>query len=219
MATLLEPTYFVGVDLGQRRDHTALAVIESATLIRDERDPVSFAFLEEHRLSVTALEQLPLGIPYTTIAGYIEKAVGHQSLWKNCLLAIDATGVGQPIFDLLRNCRLPVKDLRAVIITSGERPSRSGHTDNIPRRALLHNLHSRTIGRQYKVSGKLPHARTLIRELAQLQVRLDDAGNESIAPSQHSQHDDLVFATAIALWYATRSGARPTLAPKQGRLL
>ncbi|MFN7921713.1 MAG: hypothetical protein U0Q16_16550 [Bryobacteraceae bacterium] len=127
--------------------------------------------------------QLPLGIPYTTIAGYIEKAAGHQSLWKNCLLAIDAAGVGQPVFDLLRNCRLPVKDLRAVIITSGDRPSRSGHTGNIPRRALLHNLHSRTIGGHHKISGKLPHARTLIRELSHL-------------------------------WYAARSGSRPTLAPK-----
>ena len=41
--------YFVGLDLGQSRDHSALAVVERADLVLDEIDHVTYARLMERR--------------------------------------------------------------------------------------------------------------------------------------------------------------------------
>lgn len=43
--------YYIGLDLGQKRDHSAY----------DERDPVTYAFFTQMRLSVKFVERVPLG--------------------------------------------------------------------------------------------------------------------------------------------------------------
>ena len=48
--------YFVGLDLGQSRDHSALAVVERADLVLDEIDHVTYDRLKERRYRVRFLE-------------------------------------------------------------------------------------------------------------------------------------------------------------------
>ncbi|MEZ5355234.1 MAG: hypothetical protein R2762_21585 [Bryobacteraceae bacterium] len=82
---------------------------------------------------------------------------------------------------------------------------------HVPRRQLLSRLHTLAVQRGFTVSSKLRHARTLLHELANLRVHFqaDRAYNvqeAAITPEKSTQHDDLVFAAAIALWFATTPG-------------
>ena len=58
--------WFVGVDLGQSRDFTALAVLERAELT-GEFDPAMFAWRKKIALRLRCLERAPLGTPYPEI--------------------------------------------------------------------------------------------------------------------------------------------------------
>src|SRR5688500_677185 len=84
----------VGVDIGQRRDPTAIAVVE-----QEKRRDTETHHIARH------LERLPLGSPYPVVAERIAALVGgvHAvTSGKTPTLYVDATGVGTPIVDVLK---------------------------------------------------------------------------------------------------------------------
>jgi len=52
------------------------------------------------------------------------------------------------------------------------------------------------------IASKLELAETLQNELASLTVKFSAAGNDTISTWRESDHDDLVFAVALANWRA-----------------
>src|SRR5258708_6265853 len=58
--------YFVGLDLGQVQDYTALAVIEAADT-KGAWDPVQLYFRRHRELRLRHLERMPLGRPYPEV--------------------------------------------------------------------------------------------------------------------------------------------------------
>jgi len=86
----------IGVDIGQRRDPTAICVAET------QRRPSGKA-TEEHYL-IRHLERLPLGTPYPEVARRLaEIATRTRERGRDTpRLYLDATGVGQPVVDVLR---------------------------------------------------------------------------------------------------------------------
>jgi len=101
--------YFLGLDLGQKRDHSAVAVVER---IDHRRAFQGTAF---QRLVVRYAERLPLGTPYPQVVERVRGIVRSQELASNCAVAVDATGVGAPVVDMLRAARLgcDLTDVRA----------------------------------------------------------------------------------------------------------
>ena len=63
--------WIVGVDLGQSRDFTVLAVLERAE-VTGEFDPAMFALRKKVGLRLRRLERVPLGTPYPEI---VERAI------------------------------------------------------------------------------------------------------------------------------------------------
>ena len=63
-----EREFVAGVDLGMRRDPSAIAVIERRRSVYDVRDPVTWDFLSETRNLLTHVERVPLGTPYAEVA-------------------------------------------------------------------------------------------------------------------------------------------------------
>src|SRR5260221_11470246 len=61
-------TYFVGLDLGQRRDPSALAVVERAEILLD-MDYVTYERRRSMRYRVRFLERVRLGTPYPDVVG------------------------------------------------------------------------------------------------------------------------------------------------------
>jgi hypothetical protein len=93
----------VGVDIGQRVDPTAIAITEELTrevaIDTDRRRRESFFLVRQ-------LERLPLDTPYPQVATRIAEVVGRVALQfpsATLWLVLDATGVGRPVVDLIRD--------------------------------------------------------------------------------------------------------------------
>src|SRR5204863_6945906 len=93
--------YFVGLDLAQSQDYTAIAVVERAEF-EGEFDPVMYAHRKETSLRLRYLERVARGTPYTGVVERVRQVVRTPELAGRCHLIVDATGVGAPVVDMLR---------------------------------------------------------------------------------------------------------------------
>ncbi len=168
----------IGVDIGQTRDPTALAVVEAVT----------------RELQLRHLERLPLGTPYLRVVGHID---GIASKLPRAALVVDATGVGRPIVDLLCEAgHAPV----AVSITAGKAITFDGDTWHVPKRELVRALVLALESGRLKIARRIPLADGFVRELAAFKVKVSQRGHD--AYEGRGEHDDLVIATALAVWWA-----------------
>jgi hypothetical protein len=173
-------SYFLGLDLGQKRDYSALVVVE-----RVDRGVAFQARREFDRVLVRYAERMPLGTSYTTVVERVREIVRSGPMRGDCALVVDATGVGAPVVDMLREANLGC-DLTAVTITGGERAG----AGSVPRRDLIAGVQVLLEKGQLKI-GRLREAERLAREMAEMKV---SGGG--------SEHDDLVMALALACWRA-----------------
>ena len=179
--------YFLGLDLGQKRDHSAVAVVER---IDHRRAFQGTAFV---RLVVRYAERLPLGTPYPRVVERVRSIVRSGEMAGNCAVAVDATGVGAPVVDMLRAARLGC-DLTAVTITGGDRATGA----SVPKRDLMAELLMLLEQGQLKI-GKLREGPQLVRELTDVRTSGGRVGADGAG-----EHDDLVIALALACWRAKR---------------
>jgi len=196
--------YFGGLDLGQKRDYSALAVLEKSTILTDERDPVTYSFRTEVRYALRHLERIPLGTDYVDVVRRVCRVASRREV-RPLRLAVDATGVGAAVVDLLRRgdgASLSLRSLAPVMITGGAggRMRYQKGSYYVPRKDLL-DLPVVMLER-----GELLFAANL-RERRLLETELLAIGARS---NHHSgggcggggEHDDLVFALALAVWRA-----------------
>jgi hypothetical protein len=193
--------YFIGLDLGQAGDFSALAVLERPTAPR-----------ERSEYSVRHLRRFPLGTPYTDVVPAVAELAGAPPLAGACLLAVDQTGVGRPVVDMLRQQPVPATVV-PVTITAGHAatvgPDGSAH---VPKKELVSRLQVLLEGRRLKVARRLPDADVLVRELEHFRVKVTSAANEVFGAWGQGKHDDLVVAVALAAW-AGESEVPPYLGP------
>lgn len=159
--------FYVGVDLGQRRDPSTVVVVEKKGVLR-----------------VRHAERIALGTPYPEVVERVRSITRHRELAGNCALAVDGTGVGAPVVDMLRAARLEC-EIAAVTITGGERQYRTGSGWSVPRRDLMAVVQVLLEQDELKVARGLRELGALMRELTD------------------GEHDDLVMALALACWRAS----------------
>ena len=174
----------IGVDLGKRQDFTAIAVVE-----RVERRVAWMPSVFEG-FHVRYLERLPLGTAYTRVVQRVREIARDGRLGGGRKVVVDATGVGGPVVDMLRQAELGC-GLTAVTITGGERAHGSGAWWNVPRQELIMGLRVLLENGELRISRELRESGRLVDEL----VRMDAGG----------QHDDLAMALGLACW-GGRSG-------------
>jgi hypothetical protein len=180
--------FYVGLDLGQRRDHTAIAVVER----------------RDGRLMVRHLERVALGTPYRRVVERVRKMVGSQALRGRCAVVMDATGIGAPVVELMRASR-PGCEVAAVTITGGERESRKGAVWSVPKGNLIDGLRSALERGELRIARRMREAGTLVRELGDVRRTAGRrAGSARIGADGYGEHDDLVMALALACWRARR---------------
>jgi hypothetical protein len=188
----------IGVDLGQAHDYTAIALVET------QRGPT---------YGLTFLERVELQTSYPKI---VQRLVGIMKRLENlvptvrCQLVVDATGVGRPVVDAIREAGLfPI----AATITGGDTEHQEGWCYRLPKRSLVSNAQVLLQQRQLKVAGALPLGNTLIKELEAFKVKIDPlTAHDSYSAGREGIHDDLVMAVALALWWAEKF-AQPVLPP------
>src|SRR5688500_1874387 len=140
----MDATYYVGLDLGQSADYTALAVVQKV--------PVYDAETGKHskELHLKHLERYPLKTAYTAIADQVKRLLSCPPFTTPALLnghlakpitelIVDKTGVGVAVTDLLKERRL---NYIAVTITGlGQKVNRTGTREySVPKQDLVSAL-------------------------------------------------------------------------------
>jgi hypothetical protein len=189
--------FYLGLDLGQRHDPTAIAVVERIELTRAGQGMVF------HSVRVRHLERVPLGTPYPGVVDRVREIMRNGELARNCALAVDATGVGAPVVDMLRAARLGC-DISAVTITGGERQHHTGTMWSVPKRDLLAVVHVLLERGELKLARGLQELGPLIRELTDVRSTTVASGRVRLGADGCGEHDDLVIALALACWRAKR---------------
>lgn len=195
-----DPTrrYVSGLDLGQARDFSALAVLERTT----RSDPTNRTVAH---YAVRHLERLPLGTSYPAVVGRMGQLFARPPL-ASTMLAVDQTGVGRAVVDLLTEARVGA-DLRPITITAGHRATPGdGLGWHVPKKELVNTLQVLLQARRLRVAARLADAQTLKDELVAFQMKVTAAANETFGTWGEGRHDDLVLAVAIAAWAGERLG-------------
>lgn len=116
-------------------------------------------------------------------------------------LIVDATGVGKPVVDSLRS-RVPV---HAVSIHGGDRVTSEGMDYRAPKRDLVGAAQVALQGGRLKIALGLPESETLRRELQNFRQTINPTtAHDSYSHFREGDHDDLVLAAALALWFQQR---------------
>ena len=181
--------FYAGLDLGQKRDHAAIAVVD--------REP------DEEGLRVRHLERLPLGTSYPRVVRRVRELVMDERMVGRCALAVDGTGVGAPVVDLLREAKLGC-ELAAVTISGGERESVVGGVFSVPKRDLIAGVQVLLEQGELRIARDLPEAGALVRELLNVRMTISGSGRVHLGADGAGEHDDLVIALALACWMAKR---------------
>ena len=189
--------FYVGLDLGQRHDPTAIAVVERIELAQ------AWQATEFHSLRVRHLERVPLGTPYPGVVARVREIVQKVLELGPCALAVDGTGVGAPVVDMLRAARIGC-DIAAVTITGGEKQRNNGAGWSVPKRDLLALVQVLLERNELRLAKGLRELGPLVRELTDVRSTTRANGRERLGADGCGEHDDLVIALALACWRARR---------------
>lgn len=181
--------FFVGLDLGQAQDYSALSVVEKA--------PGSYDGPPRSEYRVRHLQRFRLGTPYPDI---VDQVMGMMVILPDSYLVVDHTGVGRPVVDLFRARNIK---LIAVTITGGNNAVFEGDAWRVPKRDLVGALTVAFQNGTLKIAESLPEAKTLIDELMNFKVKINlKTAHDSYEAWREGVHDDLVLSVAMAVWAA-----------------
>ena len=222
----------IGLDLGQRHDYTAIAIVEVESRLRDgvssestetSRPPADVTWMpssgiaiaqphparprrwDDHYL-VHRLERLPLGTSYPQVAARMVQVcagvANRTGRWPT--LYVDATGLGRPVVDLIQDAGVQAS-VRAVTLTSGDRRIAQGGEISLGKAYLVSALQAALqTGRLHLPTTA--EAATLREELLTYEIKVTEAGNDTFGAFRVGSHDDLV--TALGLAVAARPAVR-----------
>jgi hypothetical protein len=196
--------FYMGVDLGQAQDYTAIIVLGVST---------SNGQADEYH--VGHCERLPLGTSYELVTQHIKELI---AIWtqqnQNITLVVDSTGCGRPVIDSMRGDGLkPVP----ITVHGGQSVSCDESGWRVPKRDLVAAAKVLLGKKQLKIGRSLPFADVLITELQNFQVKVNIAtGHDTYEAWREGAHDDLVFAVSLACWWALKHPKKkdePTCVP------
>lgn len=195
-----KPEYFLGLDLGQTTDPSALIGLEKVWRPKDSAIPNGE---QESHYTLRGCKRWPLGTKYTAIVADVISAVAKEPL-AGCTLGIDGTGVGRPVVDLFTDAK-PDATLQPVLITSGHKVNRDGGYWHIPKRELVAAIQCVLQSGRLAIPKNLGESSTLVEELKNFRAKITTNNNEQFEGDWRAgQHDDLVLALAIAIWLGER---------------
>jgi hypothetical protein len=186
--------FIVGLDIGQVSDFTALSVLEP---IRDGKI---------RRYDLRHLERIR-GKPYPFIVELVRERIAALSPAR-VSVAVDATGVGTPIVELLQNARLGVT-IYPIWITGGDSVSKDGYARRVPKRDLASTVQVILQERRLRVAKALPLTEVLLREMLEFRVKITSTAHDVYGVWREGIHDDLVLSVALACWIGENESTEP----------
>jgi hypothetical protein len=183
----------VGVDIGQKHDYTAIAVVEAQW-----RSMGDGGRREDYHIT-RFLQRLPLGTAYPQIAQRVQMVIANVRAMApsaGIQLYVDATGVGQPVVDLLRHVGVIV---RPVFFTHGDRRTKQQDgTISLGKAWLVSRLQA-LLQTGRILLPRTAEAQVLAQELLDYEIHVDERANDTYGAFKVGSHDDLVTALGLAV--------------------
>jgi hypothetical protein len=203
----MESRFVMAVDVGQAHDYTAVSILHSWPTREKVGEWPNEKVVEDRRHDLVHLERFrDISYPeqirrvqerYADLERHAETLAGEPSV----SLVVDATGVGKPILDAFREAKLRP---RGVIITGGETSSHADGLDRVPKRELVTTLQVALQSKRLRIAEELPLAELLLKEFRGFKVQITLSGHarfgNDVGQWREADHDDLVLATALAVW-------------------
>jgi hypothetical protein len=180
------------VDIGQRRDPTAIVVTEAGP----QADGRGIVFVGRH------LEALPLGTPYPDVAARIVEVVtGAAERGEVRGVFLDATGVGQPVVDIVEAAARDCWSMRPVYFTHGDRLTGDVNAGplTVGKAYLVSRLQVLLQDKRLRLPSTWTEAPALIAELLDYEIRVSEDANDRYGAFKVGAHDDLVTALGLAV--------------------
>jgi hypothetical protein len=185
----------IGVDLGQKLDPTAIVVVEIQP--RVPRDPeVRRRFAGEPHFVVRALQRLELGTPYPAIVRRLSDITTRlEADGRRADIWVDATGLGQPVVDLLQHAGLSV---RPVYLNGSDQFVRGewGRV-NLGKCFMVSRLQVLLQTERLHLPNTA-EAAVLVEELLNYEIRINENANAQFGAFRVGVHDDLATALGLA---------------------
>ena len=192
--------FFVGLDLGQARDYSALCAVERVLEVSLAEGAMLVTFNVRH------LEIFPLGTPYSEVVETVGILMQQPELAHHTTLVIDETGVGRPVMELFQSAGM---DPVGITITGGPKVTSSATGYVVPKAELVDALTVRFQNGRIKISPALDEAEKLKAQLEAFTVKINKRGRETFEAMDEEIHDDLVLALSLAIWLGDRNGVSP----------
>lgn len=182
----------IGVEIGQKREPTAICVTEI-----DERRIETR--LVNHWV-VRHLERLPLGTSYPAVAKRLSEVSSgiRQKGGRRPYLYVDATGIGQPIIDLLRDETTRIGNITPVYFSHGDQRSQEGGEIRLGKAYLVSRLQMLLQTARLHMP-RTSEAERLAQELLDYEIQVDERANDRYGAFRVGTQDDLVTALGLAV--------------------
>ena len=191
----MAPRFFLGLDLGQQNDYTAISILEETPAAPDKGR-------KQKTYAVRHLERFR-HVPYPEIVSRVERLLDSPALKHRAKLVVDGTGVGAPVLDIFRQRN---RQFTGVLITGGDSESKAGAgMYRVPKRNLVGGLQVLLQSGRLKIAGSLELAEALKSELANFKVKINlNTAHDSYEAWRENDHDDLVLSVALAAWASSK---------------
>ena len=209
-----KPCCYVGVDVGQKVDPTALAVVEVGALeVGDGDEARRFA-----RYIVRHAERLALGTPYPDVARRVVEVlegIKARGAYVSRVF-VDATGVGQPVVDLLA-AETTAETFVSCYFTHGDKMAEpSWGTRTVGKAWLVSRLQVLLQSGRLQFPASLAERDALVRELLDYEIRVSEDADLRAGAFKVGSHDDLVTALGLACQDESTYRVGPLLPPYGG---
>ena len=188
--------FYLGLDFGKEVDHSAITLIEYRVIPTGTLDAVTRQPLYRRELHVRLIERFPLRTPFLTVLARVARLAEHPAIKHRGTLVADATGLGDPLVELIRAQRLPL-NFMPVKITSGQNVNVSRDGRNVPKSVLVGRLEHLLEYGHLRIAADAPQSDLLRHELLHFERKLKPGGHASFAAGS-TNHDDLVMALSLA---------------------
>lgn len=208
--------YILGVDLGTRQDYSALVLARRAERIQERTALPGTWQAETERpmlysvYEIGLIERFPLGVAYGEVIEAIRWVTELPFLFRqNLTTVVDATGVGYPVLQQMQNAGIASI---GVTITGGTSTGENDIGYTVPKRDLVSAMQIVYQTDRIRVSGKLKLTKVFNEELKSFR-RKETASRKETFEGEAGEHDDIVLAASLAIWYGERAFGFTTEAP------
>jgi hypothetical protein len=201
--------FIMSVDLGRNNDWTAITIIKEGLheVKRPKFDELDIKFEGESITSrvwqIVHMDRVELGTDYVEVVRIVKELLETPELEGNCDLVIDATGVGTPVCDFMRNESLnPIP----LVYTSGTNITQTEDGFlRVPKSDLVHSLQFYWNSGRLKYPRKLAVIDAFLAEMESFVMKMGKSASVSYEAMQEQDHDDLVMSCAMAVWWGSYS--------------